>query len=913
MSPTPIVPSSVSAIGEAARYASINHRVSLQQAALLDILKSDLLARDLAQIFSVLNEMTARTLGVSRASIWLFSADRNVLKLADRYERSTGSHDAGTQLQAAHFPAYFEALLRNRVISAVDAHLDLRTEEFADALTLHNVSSMLDATIWYSGENRGVLCIESINERREWTPDEQQFAGSIADLVAMAIENNHRRAAQSRLSASEDRFARVFWLSPDWMVITRLTDAVVLEVNESFERQSGYSTAEVVGRTALDFGLWVSEEQRMAWLARGSAEGSVRGLEAALRLKSGEVRTFEVASERIEISGESCLITISRDITVSKREERLVYDIAQSVVGASGEDFFRTLVECLARALDADMVFVGELEDKSEGARIQTIAVQTQSGVALNFAYSLDGSPCETVLGRGICAYPRDVARLYPRDKALTDKGIEGYVGAPLIDASGKALGLIAALFKQPLDKGGTAVHMLQIFAARAGAELERRHHLAALEHQATHDLLTGLKNRAALELEINQSMVASQGKHCALLVIDLDRFKEVNDTLGHAVGDLLLIKLAKRLISENNVGHLCRGTVARLGGDEFAVWLEDLAGPQVAELVATKALAALTATFDIEGYRLEVGASVGVALYPEHGISVVELLRCADVAMYVAKRRGSGYALYDGADDSNSRERLALMSQIGDAVRGGQLELHYQPKVNLQHGVPTGFEALVRWRHPQLGLLSPARFIPLAEVSDAIRPLTLWVLDRALTQLSQWRRDGFLLRMAVNLSARHLIDDACPDQIRCLLEKHDVPASQLEMEITESALIADPDRATQVLRRIHDMGVYLSIDDFGTGYSSLSHLMRLPINALKIDLSFVLHMLGNQKSAAIVESTINLAHNLGLSVVAEGIENEETQSALRLLGCDDGQGFAIGRPMSGEDATAWLRAASAQ
>ncbi|MEO8386380.1 MAG: EAL domain-containing protein [Betaproteobacteria bacterium] len=898
----------VSAIGQASKHASISQRVSLQQAALLDILKSDLLAQGLQNIFTVLNETTARTLGVSGASIWRFTACREYLELADRYDRIPDKHSSGKCMLAADYPAYFEALQRNRVISASDVQNDPRTIELAIEIENIKLCSILDATIWYAGENRGVICIESINERRDWAPDEQQFAGSIADLVALALENNHRREAQNRLSASEDQFSRVFWLSPDWMVITRLRDAIVLEVNESFERQSGYSAAEVVGRTAQEIELWVSDDLRQSWLSRGAAQGSVRGLAAELRLKSGEIRSFEIASERIELSGEPCLITISRDVTASKRQERLVYDIAQSVGAASGEAFFRTLVECLARALDADMVFVGEL-DSADKTHIHTIDVQKKTGAAPNFVYELHGSPCESVLGRGICAYPRDVARLFPRDEALAAKGIEGYVGAPLTDSSGKALGLIAALFTRPLDMGGTTVHMLQIFAARAAAELERRNHLLALEHRATHDMLTGLINRAALERKINSSIEPRNGKTCALLLIDLDRFKEINDTLGHAVGDRLLVRLAKRLATENEAGSICRGAVARLGGDEFAIWLDTLSGPSDAEFVASRVLAALIAPVEIDDYRLEVGASIGIAVITEDNTDANEMVRRADVAMYVSKRRGDGYAVYDGSDDSNSRERLTLIGEIGEAVRCGQFELEYQPKVNLQAGIPTGFEALARWRHPRLGLLQPGQFIPLAELSDVIRPLTLWVLDQALAQLNDWRRDGYNLRMAVNLSARHLMDDACPDQIRRLLEKHDVPAGQLELEITESALIADPVRATQVLTRIHDMGVCLSIDDFGTGYSSLSHLMRLPLNSLKIDMSFVLHMLTNPKCAAIVESTINLAHNLGLSVVAEGIESSQVQSALCSLGCDDGQGFAIGRPMNRTDAMSWLRA----
>lgn len=935
------------------KYAAIEQRVKLQQAALLHVMKSDLLAQNLTRVFAQLTEICATTIGARRVSIWRFTDDRATLELIDLYELDTNRHSSGARLNASHYPIYFEALRWNRAVNACDARTDTRTAELTQNYLLPlDVYSLLDATIWYGGESQGVVCVEAVGTKRDWTPDEQQFSVSIADLTAMAFENNHRRETEDQLSASENRFSRVFWLSPDWIVVKRVSDGMIIEVNESFERQSGYMAQEIVGHTVDEIGLWAFSEQRDTWHKRITEGGSVRGFEAALKLKSGEIRTFEIATERLEIDGEMSLISIGRDITASKRQERLVFDIAQSVAAASGEDFFRSLVECLARALDADMAFVGELDHDDESC-VNTIAVQKQSGASDNFIYRLAGSPCETVLGRGICAYPRNVAQLFPDDIALTKTLTEGYVGAPLMSSSGKPLGLIAVLFKRPLEQSGVAIHMLQIFAARAAAELERRDQLAELEYRATHDLLTGLQNRSALERDINRSIDAAKHGYSALLLIDLDHFKEINDTLGHAAGDLLLAKLAHRLMPDNeglSVGddivaqEVARGIapggarevpgnasrtvtrtvarsvvrkVARLGGDEFAIWLENLADPQLAKAMATQTLATITAPFDIQGYRLQINASIGIALHPGNGASAIEIMRCADVAMYIAKRRGNSYAVYDRADDTHSRARLVLIGEIGDAVTNRQLELHYQPKISLQTNQPTGFEALVRWRHPTRGLLPPSQFIPLAELSDIILPLTLWVLDQSLAQLKSWTNDAAIIgtthqnfRVAVNLSARHLMDEAFPEQVRQLLEKHQVPASQLELEITESALIADPERATRVLRHVQDIGIKIAIDDFGTGYSSLSHLKTLPVSTLKIDISFVLQMLSNEKDAAIVESTINLAHNLGLSVVAEGIEDETTLTALRDLGCNEGQGFFISRPMTSAHATAWLKAA---
>ena len=496
------------------------------------------------------------------------------------------------------------------------------------------------------------------------------------------------------------------------------------------------------------------------------------------------------------------------------------------------------------------------------------------------------------------------MAELFPRDRALAEKGIHAYVGARLSDSKGQPLGLMSVLFRHPLEEAPLAENLLRIFAARASGELERGHDLRALEHLAHHDPLTGLPNRIRLR-QCVESGLAEGGIAGALLLIDLDRFKEINDTLGHPVGDVLLRRVGATL--REGAGRFPRACVARLGGDEFAVWIPGAGDARAAQEAAAHVLASLTAPIDIEGYRLEVGASVGVAIAPAHAGTSSGLLRCADVAMYAAKRTGSSHAIYDASQDPYSTERLALLSDLGTAVRDGQLRVHYQPRVRLADGAVQGFEALVRWQHPRLGLLPPSRFVPLAELSDVIRPLTYWVLAASLGQQRQWLERGIDLRLAVNLSARHLIDEACASRIAEMVAQAGVEPSSLELEITESAIIADPERAGATLERIRALGVRVAVDDFGTGFSSMSHLKRLPLTALKIDVSFVRQMLASPADRAIVESTIHLAHDLGLSVVAEGIEDEATMAALRAHGCDEGQGFFIGLPMTAVDATAWL------
>jgi diguanylate cyclase (GGDEF)-like protein/PAS domain S-box-containing protein len=889
-----------------AGFHDISQRLQREQAAIFALLKSGITTADPPTAFRALTECAARTLGVQRVSIWLLDDQQSRLVLHDLFVLEMGRHGAGMELDAERFPAYFHALRWSRSIVADDARTDPRTVEFAEPYLRENrIASMLDSGIWLAGKARGVVCLESVGAMRRWTPDEQQFAGSIADLAAATLEHETLKRAHEELGESRELYEAAVHSSPDWISIVRMSDSRILHVNREFERASGYRADEVVGRTPLELGLWADPAQRSAWLERMAGRRTARDFPARFRMRSGEVRNYVLSAEQVEIRGEKCVIATARDVTDEVKMEDLVYEIAQGAGAETGESFFRSLVGHLEHSLGADLAFVGEI-DSASPERIRTIAAQGQGREVAPFSYDLHGSPCETIIGRGLCAYPQDVWKRFPLDRALAEKGIEAYVGAPLIDSRGAPLGLIAVLFRRPLANPALAENLLRIFAARASAELERGYHLRELRHQALHDPLTDLPNRELLRKRIDEDVAAgpSESVPGVLLLIDLDRFKEINDTLGHHTGDVLLRKVAGRLQAE--MKSCCEGLVARLGGDEFAIWVARLSQGSPDE-VASHARAALTAAFEVEGYRLEIGASIGVAIAPRHASTASELLRCADVAMYAAKRDGLGFAVYDSRQDPYSAERLALLSELGSAIRGNQMVVHYQPRAGLSDDVVNGFEALVRWQHPQLGLLSPARFIPLAELSDVIRPLTLWVLDHALAQQRAWREAGMDTAVSVNLSARHLVDDACPEQIARLLATHATDAQRLELEITESALIADPERASSMLRRIRALGVQIAIDDFGTGYSSLSHLKRLPLHALKIDMSFVRHMLSGAEDRAIVESTISLAHNLGLKVVAEGIEDEATLAALRACGCDEGQGFHIGRPMSAEEATRWL------
>jgi diguanylate cyclase (GGDEF)-like protein len=426
------------------------------------------------------------------------------------------------------------------------------------------------------------------------------------------------------------------------------------------------------------------------------------------------------------------------------------------------------------------------------------------------------------------------------------------------------------------------------------------------LRHQATHDTLTGLSNRAELHEHGARALAnaARDGSLAALMLIDLDRFKEVNDTMGHEQGDRLLVDVADRL------RQLLRGDdiLARLGGDEFAVLANVPHRGAVGE-VATRLHRALALPFDVGGVAIELGASIGIALQPDHGEDVSTLLRHADVAMYEAKRAGSHIETYSTSRDPYSAERLKLLGELRHALDHDELVLHFQPKVALSSGRVIGVEALVRWEHPDRGLLGPHEFLGLAERTGLIGDITRWVLDAAVRQCATWRRSGMELPVAVNLAAANIVDTTLPESVAHILQRWEVPGRLLECEISEDTVMGDPRRAGDVLERLRELGVRLSLDDFGTGHSSLSYLKRLPLDEVKIDRSFVIGMADDPSDAAIVRSTIDLARHLGLEVVAEGVETTEVLDVLAALQCDVAQGFLLSRPLPAAEFDGWLAA----
>jgi len=470
------------------------------------------------------------------------------------------------------------------------------------------------------------------------------------------------------------------------------------------------------------------------------------------------------------------------------------------------------------------------------------------------------------------------------------------------------ALGVLVLDLAHPVNFAGRALAvaaMIAIVLRLVIAAYESRLIERARNQQARTDELTGLANRRGFYAELGQQLttLSASGETAALLLMDLDRFKEFNDSLGHGAGDQLLQAVGERLSS----GLVPGASVARLGGDEFVVLLPPGTDGVDAKVEAAAIQRALAVPVELDGILCHASASIGIAVIPDHGDDRTTLLRRADIAMYRAKHRGTGIELFDDQHDEISRGDIELAGELRSAIQRGELVLYYQPKANLEGGAVDCVEALVRWQHPRLGLLPPDAFLPIGERHGLMRQITRAVVESALRQQAAWRASGLQLAVAVNLSGADLLDARFPDEVAGLLRRFGTPAGSLQFEITENAVMIDPARVLETLGQLGDLGITFALDDYGTGHSSLTYLKRLPVSELKIDRSFVMEMTSANDNAVIVRSTIDLARNLGMRVVAEGVETSEHWDQLAEYGCDTAQGYFLSRPLPAEELTTWL------
>lgn len=746
------------------------------------------------------------------------------------------------------------------------------------------------------------------------------------DFVRMDIDITERRLAEKELQKQRNTLQAAMQAMPG-LVYLFDADGGLLGWNANLEKFSGKSANELMGSPLLDLVHVDDRAQAQEKMRQVLRNGQMVSFEVRMVGSGGKVMPVLANGSRFLLEGRSCVVGAAIDVSARKLAEREVVRSRQRLL-AQNESLkvINQLSSCLHGTLEADAIVRLTLDALKSYSRISVFGIflfdaeQRHLSLAASHGFDdcmardggvlpLSGSLSGMALSQGQLVVSADVGldgRLEPRvRRILLDRNVVGAAVIPLLHA-GRPLGSINLLYAQRPDLGEHDIDTFKAIGRTVSLALANATQFHELEYQAKHDVLTGLPNRTVLHERCHwlSEICAVEEHMLALMLLDLDRFKEINDSLGHDVGDRLLCEIAQRLsgVASQHGAMLCR-----LGGDEFAMLIGDLDGTAPAIEAAEALRAALRQPFVVDELHLEVSGSIGVAFFPHDGSDSHALLRCADVAMYDAKHKGSGVGTYSRSLDRHTPERLALIAEMGKAINNHQLLLHFQPKIDLSTGKVTAFEALVRWKHPRFGLLMPQAFIPLTEVSEAIHPLTREVLRLALQEQSRWRERGEHYAVAVNLSARNLADERFLTDLSALLREFSVEPGMLELEVTETAFMHDPEGAARLLDQVAALGVAVSIDDFGTGHSSLAYLQRLPISALKIDQVFIRELAQKERDAIIVRSTIGLAHHLGLKVVAEGVEDAEAAELLREMGCDQVQGFHYCRPQPWRELEHWL------
>ncbi|MEL0169907.1 MAG: EAL domain-containing protein [Pseudomonadaceae bacterium] len=684
-------------------------------------------------------------------------------------------------------------------------------------------------------------------------------------LVTVIRDISKLKLTQEQLRLSEQKFSRAFHASPDGLLITRASDGMLLDINDGFTRITGYTREQAIGTSTLALRLWRDDQDRKRMVETLRRDGCVRDMLSQITTAKGEPRQVEISTEAITIDNQECMLSIARDVTDRLEMEHSLRQAAT--------------------------VF----ENTSEGVIITDSAGNI---AAVNQAFSrITGVPEHEVIGQPIsmlAASADDQGVIAEATESIRQNG--QWQGESWNHRPNGELYAAWTNVTQVLNVDGSMSHLVAVFSDITPL----KHTQARLDHQAHHDPLTGLPNRTLFEARLREalhSLALNPDAHIgALLFIDLDRFKQINDSLGHPVGDNLLQLVSQRLCS------VLRDidTVARHGGDEFIVLLPNLHEDSDAAAIADKLLSVFRAPFNCAGHEFFISASIGISLFPSDANDVNSLIKHADAAMYRAKNQGRNrYAFYTSDLTSSAHQRLEMENDMRRGLERSEFILYYQPKLDLRTNTLNGAEALVRWQHPQRGLIDPDQFIPLAEETGLIVDLGRHILDSACQQLAEWRGAGLQPpRMAINVSGAQLIGNQLVSDLRRALTLHDLPASQLELEITEDFVMNQNREAITLLDLFSSMGIHLSIDDFGTGYSSLAYLKELPLDTLKIDRSFVAGLPANHHDAAISQTIIVLAHNLGMNVIAEGVETAAQRDLLLEQGCDSIQGYLISPPL---------------
>ena len=695
-------------------------------------------------------------------------------------------------------------------------------------------------------------------------------------LVVAVRDISQLKETQEQLQTSEEKFAKAFHASPDGLLLSRQSDGLLLEVNEGFCRLTGFDSHTSLDHTTLDLGIWVDLNERRRLLGMLKRDGFVRDFSCHIRRRDGQIRLCELSARPLPIAGVDCMLTIARDIT----ERHLMQEKLQL----------------------AATVF----ENTAEGVLI-TDTDQRISAVNRAFSEITGYSEFETLgqTPRLLASGQHDSAFYAAMWHQLTAEGHwQGEIQNRRKNGELYPSWLTISAVR---NSDRVITHFVAVFADISSL----KHAQAKLDYQAHHDPLTGLPNRTLFENRLQAALTCAQAskRQGAVLFLDLDRFKHINDSLGHPVGDLLLKGIAQRL--KEQVRDI--DTVARLGGDEFIILLPGLQQPSDADHIANKLLACFSAPFQAGEHEFFTSASIGTSLYPQDGTDVASLIRNADAAMYRSKAKGRNRVeSYTRDLTAQASERIALEHELRRAIERNELSLSYQPKFSLKTQSLVGAEALIRWTHPLFGDVPPEHFITLAEENGMILQLGDWVLERACRQMQAWKKHYLAFGpLSINLAGAQLRQPSLVKRIDQLLKTHQLKAGDLQLEITENFIMSQAEEALAILHQLKQLGVQLAIDDFGTGYSSLSYLKRLPLDILKIDQSFIRGLPDDPHDAAIARAIIALGRSMQLTIIAEGVENQAQQQFLAAEGCEQIQGYIVSLPLPAEEfAATFLRIA---
>ncbi|WP_413792940.1 MULTISPECIES: EAL domain-containing protein [unclassified Pseudomonas] len=695
-------------------------------------------------------------------------------------------------------------------------------------------------------------------------------------LVVVVRDISQLKETQQQLQTSEEKFAKAFHASPDGLLLSRQSDGLLIEVNEGFSRITGFNSALSVDRSTLDLGIWVNLNERKQMLDLLQRDGFVRDFSCHIRRNDGQIRLCEVSSRPLPIGDEDCMLTIARDIT----ERHLMQEKLQQAATVFESTAEGVLITDTQQHISAVNRAFTEITGYSETEALGHTPRLLASGLHDSAFYAAMWHQL-TAEGhwQGEISNRRKNGELYP--SWLTISAVR--------------------------NRDRQITHFVAVFADISSL----KHAQARLDYQAHHDPLTGLPNRTLFESRLLAALNSQQenGGQGAVLFLDLDRFKHINDSLGHPVGDLLLKGIAVRLREQLRDID----TVARLGGDEFIILLPGLQQPSDAEHIAQKLLNGFTAPFQAGEHEFFISASIGTSLYPQDGCDVATLVKNADAAMYRSKAKGRNRVeSYTRDLTAQASERVALEHELRRAIERNELSLSFQPKISLIDNRLVGAEALIRWTHPTFGDVPPEHFIPLAEENGMILQIGDWVLENACRQLCEWNSTYESLGpLSVNLAGAQLRQPNLLGRIEQLLREHQLKPDLLQLEITENFIMSQAEEALTVLYQLKKLGVQLAIDDFGTGYSSLSYLKRLPLDILKIDQSFVRGLPDDPHDAAIVRAIIALGRSMQFTIIAEGVETLAQQQFLAQEGCEQIQGYIVSLPLCADEfAATFLRVA---